>query len=217
MTRSKDGAADEIMTETSSARRKPGRSAAQVRGDRIVAAVVVGVFTGMLGLTFASAELYDLFCRATGYNGMTRVAGAAPKSISDRTVKVRFDANVAPGLPWRFEAEKAEIELKLGETAEVYYTIRNVSGRDAAGIASYNVQPEIAGSFFNKIQCFCFTEQTLKAGEARQEPVVFFVDPAMLADVDAQRVRTITLSYTFNPVKAPVKPLAAVGTGTKLE
>lgn len=206
-----------MMVEKGSPQQMSPRTTRQRRNDRIVAGLVVGVFSAMLGLTFASAELYDLFCRATGYNGTTRVAGSAPKTVSERTVKVRFDANVAPGLPWRFEAEHAEIELKLGETAEVYYTIRNVSGRDTAGIASYNVQPEIVGSFFNKIQCFCFTEQTLKAGESRQEPVVFFVDPAMLADVDAQRVRTITLSYTFNPVKAPVKPLAAVGTGAKLE
>ncbi len=192
------------------------RTPHQRRNDRIVAGGLVALFSLMLGVTFASAELYDLFCRATGYNGTTQVAKSAPAQILARKIKVRFDANVVPGLPWRFEAEEPEIELKLGETAQVSYTIRNISKSETAGIASYNVQPEIAGAYFNKIQCFCFTEQRLQAGEARQETVVFFVDPALAADKDATRVHTITLSYTFSAIKAPLKPLAAVGSETKL-
>ena len=193
------------------------RSPAQRRMDRIVAACLMMVFAGMVGLTFASAELYDLFCKATGYNGTTQVARSAPSRASARSIKVRFDANVAPGLPWRFEPEMPEIALKLGETAEVSYTIRNLTGYETKGIASYNVQPDVAGAFFNKIQCFCFTEQTLKAYEARQEPVVFYVDPAIVADMDERKMETITLSYTFTAVKTPPRPLAAVGSDTKLQ
>ena len=193
------------------------RSPAQKRMDRIVAGCIILVFTGMVGLTFASAELYDLFCKATGYNGTTQVAKSAPGAISSRRMKVRFDANVAPGLPWRFEPEQTEIETSLGETVEIGYTIRNLAAYDTTGIASYNVQPDVAGAFFNKIQCFCFTEQTLKAGEARQEPVVFFVDPAFIKEADERGVDTITLSYTFTAVKTPPRPLAAVGSDVKLQ
>ena len=182
----------------------------------MVAGIVGCVLVGMLGLTFASAELYDLFCKATGYNGTTRVASSAPGVAGDRILKVRFDANVAPGLPWRFEPETPEISVRLGETAEVAYTIRNLSSEETTGIASYNVQPEIAGSFFNKIQCFCFTEQSLKGGEARPEVVVFFIDPALATDADAMRVGTVTLSYTFNAVRRPSRPATAVGRQTNI-
>jgi len=209
------------MTETQdnlSPKSTPAAPAARAgRRNGIVAAIVVGVFAGMIGLTFASAELYTLFCNATGYNGTTQVARQAPKQTLDRIVKVRFDSNVAPGLPWRFEPEVTEVSLKLGETAEVNYRIRNLSDMETTGIATYNVQPDIAGAFFSKIQCFCFTEQTLKPHEVRDQTVVFFVDPALAKDADAASVKTITLSYTFNPAKPGTKPVASVGSTTKLQ
>ncbi len=181
------------------------RTSKQIRQDKRLAFGLVSLFTVMLSVSFASAKLYELFCKATGYGGTTQVASAAPKALGQRSIKVRFDANVAPGLPWKFEPEKSEIEVKLGETVEVYYTIRNTSTTDATGIATYNVQPDMMGSFFNKIQCFCFTEQTLKAGESRTETVVFFVDPAMEKDKNTDLIQSMTLSYTFAGVKSPSK------------
>ena len=191
------------------------RSERQRRGDRVVAGAICAVLALMLGVTFASAELYDMFCRATGYNGTTRTAISAPVQASDRSIKVRFDANVAPGLPWHFQPEVPEIELKLGQVSEVYYTITNVSAHPTAGIASYNVQPEISGGFFNKISCFCFTDQVLAAGESRREAVVFFVDPALATDPDAGKVQTITLSYTFTALKSSPKPVASAAGADK--
>ncbi len=189
----------------------------QLRKDRWLAFALVGLFSAMLTLSFASARLYDLFCRATGYAGTTQVAKAGSQVLGGRSIKVRFDANVAPGLPWKFEAEQAEIEVRLGQTVEVNYTIRNTSSRDTTGIATYNVQPDLMGGFFNKIACFCFTEQTLKAGESRTETVVFFVDPAMEKDKNLDLIQSMTLSYTFAAVKTPVKSLAAVGNDIKVE
>ncbi len=193
------------------------RSAKQIRKDRWIAASLCTMFAVMLGVSFASSWLYDLFCKTTGYGGTTQVASNRPQAVGSRTIRVRFDANVAPGLPWKFEAEQAEVALKPGETAEVYYTVRNISARETTGIAGYNVQPDMIGSYFNKIQCFCFTEQTLKAGESRREAVVFFLDPALENDRNLDPVQSITLSYTFAAVKNAPKPLAAVGNDTKLE
>ena len=195
----------------------PQRNPRQKRNDSLVAFGICAVFAAMLALTFASAELYSLFCKATGYNGTTQIAARAPGSLGRRSLKVRFDSNVAPGLPWRFEPETPEIELKTGETAEIHYTIRNISSRETSGIAAYNVQPDIVGGYFNKIQCFCFTEQTLKPGEVREETVVFFVDPALESDRDLDGIGAITLSYTFAAVKTAPKPLAVVGTGAKVQ
>ncbi len=197
------------------------RTSKQIKQDKLLAFSLVSLFAVMLSLTFASAKLYDLFCRVTGYGGTTQVASASPKVLGQRSIKVRFDANVAPGLPWKFEPEKSEIEVKLGETVEVYYTVRNTSTRDATGIATYNVQPDMMGSFFNKIQCFCFTEQTLKAGETRTETVVFFVDPAMEKEKYTDLIQSITLSYTFAGVKSPnkstSKSLAELGKSLKTD
>ena len=181
------------------------RTTQQIRRDKWLAFGLVSLFSLMLTLSFASAKLYELFCKTTGYGGTTQVASASPKALGTRSIKVRFDANVAPGLPWKFEPEKSEIDVKLGETIEIYYTIRNTSAQEATGIATYNVQPDMMGSFFNKIQCFCFTEQTLKAGESRTETVVFFVDPAMEKDKNTDLIQTMTLSYTFASIKTPNK------------
>lgn len=166
----------------------------------------------MLGAAFAAVPLYDLFCRVTGFGGTTQVASSAPQDALERTVRVRFDGNVAPGLSWQFAPEEREVTVKLGETRMVVYKVTNMSSQDSWGTASYNVSPGIAGSYFAKLQCFCFTKQEVKAGETIDMPVVFFVDPSIVEDGDAGRVKTITLSYTFFPTEPADKPTAAVKT-----
>jgi cytochrome c oxidase assembly protein subunit 11 len=162
----------------------------------------------MLGASFAAVPFYDWFCRATGFGGTTMVAKEAPAVQGTRPVIVRFDANVN-GLPWRFDAERTSVTLIPGEVTTVYYRLTNTSDRETVGIASYGVAPDLAGGYFSKIQCFCFTDQTLKPGESREEAVVFFVDPLIERDTDARHIRTITLSYTFFPSKTLQKPVAS--------
>jgi cytochrome c oxidase assembly protein subunit 11 len=173
-----------------------------------VAAAAGGFALTMLGVSFAAVPLYDWFCRVTGFGGTTMVAKEAPAAMGTKPVTVRFDANVN-GLPWRFEAETASIQIIPGEVKTVFYRITNTSDRETTGVASYGVAPDGAGGFFSKIQCFCFTDQTLKPGETREEAVVFFVDPAIETDRDGRIINTITLSYTFFPSKTQAKPLAA--------
>ena len=167
------------------------------RRDLAVAAAC-GVFVAvMVGAAYASVPLYNWFCRTTGFFGTTQVATAAPGAVLDRTVTVRFDANVAGNLPWRFEPDQTSIRVKIGEVATVGYTVVNESSRTTAGEASYNVSPPTAGRYFSKINCFCFTEQKLAPGERRDMTVVFFVDPALVKDADQNSLDTITLSYTM--------------------
>src|SRR3954469_8420932 len=136
----------------------------------------------MVGLAYASVPLYNLFCRVTGYDG-TPLAGTSPSgTVLTRTVSVRFDTNVAPGLDWRFSPEASEIEAKLGETQTVFFKVRNAGSSPSTGIAAFNVQPGQAGAFFVKLQCFCYNEQTLAPGETMDVPVVFYVDPALAGD-----------------------------------
>jgi cytochrome c oxidase assembly protein subunit 11 len=178
------------------------------RRDLLVAAAC-GVFVaGMVGLSYASVPLYDWFCRATGLNGTTQVAGAGPNGVLDRTITVRFDANVAPGLRWKFQPERTSINVKLGEVVTVHYVAINETARETAGTAAYNVAPLTVGAYFQKINCFCFEEQRLKPGEKREMPVVFYVDPALAKDADAEGLDTITLSYTFYPAREPPRPVA---------
>ncbi|WP_284178347.1 cytochrome c oxidase assembly protein [Rhabdaerophilum sp. SD176] len=179
--------------------------------NRRVAAYVVTGFCVMLGASFAAVPLYDLFCRVTGYGGTTMVASRAPDRVTERVFTIRFDANVASGLNWRFEPEVPEITIRAGEVKTVSYTLRNPGTQPTTGIASYNVTPDQTGAYFNKIACFCFTEQTLQPGEARTEEVVFFVDPDIAKNRELDNIRTITLSYTFFPSKNPVKPVADAG------
>jgi cytochrome c oxidase assembly protein subunit 11 len=165
----------------------------------------------MVGAAYAAVPFYNWFCRATGFNGTTQVAKVAPTGAPlARTVAVRFDSNVSGGLPWKFEPEQTEIKVRIGEVVTVYYTVTNLSARTTTGQASYNVTPLTVGSYFTKINCFCFTEQTMAPGEKREMAVVFYVDQAIAKDSDNDGVNTITLSYTFYPVKDPVaKPVAA--------
>ena len=171
--------------------------------------IAAGVVFGMLGLSFAAAPLYDLFCRTTGYAGTPMRVSEVAKSLGTKPYTVRFDAGVANGLNWKFDAEQISVDVLPGQVTTVRYIVRNVGPVETTAIASFNVLPEITGGYFNKLECFCFTEQTLKPGEAREETVVFFVDPAIEKDAGLSHIDTITLSYTFHPAKPASKPLAA--------
>jgi cytochrome c oxidase assembly protein subunit 11 len=185
------------------------RPAPPLRRRDVIVAVSCGLFVaGMVGAAYAAVPFYNWFCRATGFNGTTQVATAGPSGMIDRKVTVRFDANVGPGLPWRFEPEQNSIEVKLGEVVTVYYRAINETARPITASAAYNVAPLNAGAYFQKINCFCFTEQSLKAGEKRDMAVVFYVDPSMATDPDGTEINTITLSYTFYPQREPSRPLA---------
>ncbi len=179
--------------------------------NRGVAVICAGVVAGMIGLAYASVPLYRLFCQATGFAGTTQRALHPSTEIIDRQVTVRFDGNVGPGLAWDFAAVEPTMTVRLGENAMATYRVTNRSDRVTVGTATFNVTPDQAGAFFNKIQCFCFTEQTLGPGETVDMPVSFFVDPAMAKDTDGAHIRNITLSYTFYPVEHPQK----VGGGQK--
>ena len=156
----------------------------------------------MIGLAFASAPLYRAFCEATGFGGTPLRADSAPgAAMAEGQIGVRFDANVHPGLPWRFEPEQNTVRVEPGAQTKIFYSAQNLSARAITGQAVYNVSPDTVGKYFKKIQCFCFSEQTLKAGQKVDMPVVFFVDPAIKKDPDTKDIDEITLSYTFYPVE----------------
>jgi cytochrome c oxidase assembly protein subunit 11 len=154
----------------------------------------------MVGLAFASVPLYRMFCELTGFDGTPARAASAPGAVAGQ-IGVRFDANVHPGLPWRFEPEQQTVRIQPGAQTKIFYRAQNLSARAWTGQAAYNVSPDQVGKYFKKIQCFCFNEQTLKAGEKVDMPVVFFVDPKIKQDPDTRDVDEITLSYTFYPVE----------------
>ena len=181
-------------------RRRPAR-------DIAVAFACGGFVAVMVGVSFAAVPLYSWFCRTTGFGGTTQVAKTGPDQSSGRVITVRFDSNVAPGLPWSFEPERRTIDVRLGEVVTVYYAVRNESARVTTGQAGYNVTPPTIGGYFEKINCFCFTQQTLQPGEKRDMAVVFYVD-AKLKDAEQNGVNNITLSYTFFPVRVPERPVA---------
>jgi cytochrome c oxidase assembly protein subunit 11 len=189
-----------------------GRRASR-RRDIVVAAACGAFVAVMVGAAYAAVPLYDWFCRTTGFGGTTQVSTAAPAQTLGRSITVRFDANVAPGLPWRFVPEKNSIDVRIGEVLTVNYVVTNLAARDTVGQASYNVTPPTTGAYFQKINCFCFTEQSMKAGETREMPVVFYVDPALAQDAEQNGLNTITLSYTYFPVRQP-EPLAASAQGS---
>ncbi|SFR58145.1 cytochrome c oxidase assembly protein [Litoreibacter janthinus] len=166
-------------------------------------AVLVGVVLTMGALGFASVPLYDLFCRVTGYGGTTAQADAGSDVILERTINVRFDGSLASGMSWEFKPEQTEMTVRIGETGLAFYEAYNPTNRPIAGQASYNVFPFTAGGYFNKIACFCFTEQVLQPGERIQMPVTFFVDPEIVDDPDGKFVEEITLSYTFYEIDLP--------------
>ena len=204
------------MTDAPQHPQQPATSARPKAMPRLGRDVKIGAACGLLvalmvGAAYASVPFYDWFCRATGFNGTTQVAGEAPQAKPlARTVAVRFDSNVSGGLPWKFEPEQTEIKVRVGEVTTVHYTITNEVAATTMGQAAYNVTPLTVGSYFTKINCFCFTEQTLAPGEKREMAVVFYVDQAFAADSENDGVDSITMSYTFFPVKnAAPKPVAA--------
>lgn len=183
-----------------------------VRRDVTVAAAAGATAALMVGLAYASVPFYSWFCKTTGFGGVPQVGHAAPGQVLDRKVTVRFDANVGAGLPWRFEPERTSLEVRLGEVVTVYYTVTNLSDQAVGAQAGYNVTPTTVGSYFVKINCFCFTEQHLAPREKREMAVVFYVDPEMVKDSDQDDLNTITLSYTFFPLRpAPGKGGVAEG------
>jgi len=152
---------------------------------------------GMVGLSFASVPLYQLFCQVTGYGGTPKIGAAATAKVSNRTITIRFDANTNRDIPWRFKPVANKMVVRLGEPNLAYYRARNKSDENVTGTAMFNVTPFKASPYFSKIDCFCFTEQTLKAGESVDMPVQFFVDPAIYEDPNTKSIKEITLSYTF--------------------
>jgi cytochrome c oxidase assembly protein subunit 11 len=167
------------------------------RRHRRVGLIFSGSVAGMVGLSFAAVPLYRLFCAATGFGGTTQVAHVAPSEPGNRVLTVRFDANVAPGLPWQFAPETPSISLRTGETKTIFYKVTNTADHPVSATAAYNVSPDQAGSYFDKLACFCFFEQTLQANETAEWPVVFFLDPALEQDATMKDVGAVTLSYTF--------------------
>jgi cytochrome c oxidase assembly protein subunit 11 len=176
--------------------------------DLLVAACCGALVVGMVGAAYAAVPLYNWFCKTTGFGGTTQVSEKAPDHVLGRTLTIRFDSNVAPGLPWRFQPEQNQIQVRIGEVATVHYKVINEAARDVSGQASYNVSPPTVGGYFNKINCFCFTEQRLKAGETREMAVVFYIDPSIANDRDQNDLSTITLSYTFYRQREPEQPIA---------
>lgn len=164
-----------------------------------VASVCVAMALAMAGMAYAAVPLYKIFCQATGQGGTTQKALAPSTSVIDRVITVRFDANVTPGMPWNFEPDVRSVQVKVGENVLAFFKATNTSDHVIKGTASYNVSPDPAGRHFNKIECFCFKEQTLQPGETVEMPVSFFVDPKMVTDRDASWIQEITLSYTFYP------------------
>ncbi len=171
----------------------------RVSRNHTVVAGCIALIGAMAGLSYAAVPLYDLFCRATGYGGTPNRAEAAPTEIFDRVVTVRFDTNVDPQLPWAFAPEERSVKVKVGENRLVYFRAENRGPTAIVGHAAYNVAPESAARYFSKIQCFCFTEQRLEAGETVDMPVSFFVAPEILKDRRNDALTEITLSYTFYP------------------
>jgi cytochrome c oxidase assembly protein subunit 11 len=167
------------------------------RRDGAIALALVGLVAAMTGLAFAAVPLYRMFCQATGYGGVPQRAERAPDQILDQTIRIRFDANVDPALPWTFAPVQRLIDIKIGETTLAYFKATNNSNVPLSGTAVFNVVPELAGRYFTKIECFCFKQQTLAAGASVEMPVTFFVDPKIVDDEDTKHITDITLSYTF--------------------
>jgi cytochrome c oxidase assembly protein subunit 11 len=172
------------------------------RRNNSIAAIFGAVALGMLGLAYAAVPLYQMFCRTTGYGGTVQRVAKPASTVLDRTITIRFDANVTD-LAWTFEPVKRTMDVRIGENTVAFYRATNTSDRPLVGAATYNVSPEISGAYFNKLACFCFTEQRLEPGETVDMPVSFYVDPAIMADKDGRQVKQITLSYTFYPVNKP--------------
>ena len=177
--------------------------------------MLVGVVVVMGALAWAAVPFYNWFCKVTGYGGTTNVSLTASDTVLDEMVRVRFDANVDDNMGWTFRPMQREMKIRIGENAMAFYEAVNNTDEPITGTASYNVAPDIAGYYFNKVECFCFTEQTLQPGQEVRMPVLYYIDPAILDDKDAQDVESITLSYTFHPIGGEaVKGLDRTGSGS---
>jgi cytochrome c oxidase assembly protein subunit 11 len=186
------------------------------QGNRRIALVLFAVVPIMLAASFAAVPFYSWFCRVTGYAGTTEIAKAASDTVSDRLVKVSFDANTAPGMPWQFRPKQKSMTLKLGETGLAFFEAYNPTDKMLAGQAGFNVVPFSVGGYFDKIACFCFNMQVLKPHERVDMPVSFYVDPALVDDRESRDVTEITLSYTMYPADLPDDAEAAAEATTRL-
>ena len=167
---------------------------------------LTGLVAGMIGLAYASVPLYRIFCEKTGFDGTTQRAAAAPGEVLDRSVTVSFTTDVSQELPWKFYPAQNKIEAKLGQPNTAIFVAENLSDRPVTGTATFNVSPDLYGPYFVKIQCFCFTQQTLKPGERVEMPVVFYLDPALAKDPQLDRMSDVTLSYTFFKAAVQLDP-----------
>ncbi|MBB1248628.1 cytochrome c oxidase assembly protein [Rhizobium sp. G21] len=177
------------------------------RRNRTVVIACGAFVTAMVGMAYAAVPLYDMFCRVTGYNGTTQRVEQASDRILDQTIRVEFDANSAQTLGWNFVPVDKAVTPKIGETVQINYRVTNTNSETETGKAVFNVTPMVAGAYFNKLECFCFTDITLKPGETRDMPVVFFVDPEIVTTQETKDLKVLTLSYTFYPSDKP-KPVA---------
>lgn len=189
---------------------KKGKGSERRHGT--IAVMLCGMVLGMLGLSYAAVPLYQIFCQVTGFGGTTQRAEEAPDTVLQKRVTVRLDANLAQDMPWRFTPVQQTLSVKIGESVLAFYEASNDTEEAVTGTATFNVTPEAAGLHFQKIDCFCFTEQTLAPGESVRMPVNFFIDPEIVKDPDARNITEITLSYTFFPVAKDADVASAPGT-----
>ncbi len=184
------------------------------RTNRRIAVACGAFFAGMVGMAYAAVPLYEMFCQITGYGGTTQRVDQYSDTILDRDIKIRFDANTSGGIPWDFKPVAREVTIKIGETTQVSYAARNVASKATSGRASFNVSPALAGAYFMKVECFCFTDTELQPNETMDMPVVFYVDPAIVDVPELKNIGTITLSYTFFPLdRSKPQESAAVPAG----
>jgi len=203
----------------------PETTSRQTKAKRLTALIGFGVVVLMTGAAFAAVPLYRTFCQLTGFDGTVRKAEAAPTRVLDQTLVIRFDANVR-GVPWAFAPDQTSQTVRIGKTGLAFFHVKNNGDKPVTAHAAYNVVPESAAKYFQKLQCFCFTDQTLQPGQSADFPVVYFVDPKYVSDPDTKNEPDITLSYTFFPVatsaaadksasNAPAKPASALGGSAK--
>nr|WP_280819766.1 cytochrome c oxidase assembly protein [Mesorhizobium soli] len=185
----------------------PMTSTKSQRTNKVIAGVCVAFVGGMVGMAYAAVPLYAMFCKVTGYGGTTQRVDQYSDRVLDQKVTIRFNANTSGGLPWDFKPVARDVTIKIGETTQAHYTATNHFDKPTYGRATFNVTPELAGAYFNKVECFCFTDTTLKPGETLDMPVVFYVDPDIVNVPELKDVKTITLSYTFFPIEG-AKPVA---------
>ena len=190
----------------------PTRDSEFHKRNRRIVVICLVVFAGMVGAAYAAVPLYRAFCQATGFDGTVRKAQSAPTKVLDRKLTIRFDANVRD-MPWDFKAEQVSQQVRIGDTGLAFFRVKNNGSKAITGRASYNVVPEQAGPYFQKLECFCFSDQTLQPGQTADFPVVYFVDPAYQSDPEASGGNEITLSYTFFQIADQPKNTAQAASG----